>query len=458
MKIKDRIALYFTLISTSMLFAVLCTVYFTFMKFLEADFFERLTDRTMVTAKLYLEADEISRDALNTVRHKYLQKLNSEVIRVYDKKNRATFIGDTAQYWTPATIDQVRRKGRLKYTDGQRQVVGIYYKDNQGDFVILASADDQGSHNRLDKLLKIMIFIFILISFMVLLLSRWVAQKMLKPLQKFMLEVKQAGAQNMEFRVEENNNKDEINLIAQSFNHLMDELEQAFILQKTFVANASHELRTPVTRIMMSAELALSKERELSAYQKVIASMLEDAEKMEHTITGLVALAKMDLDLINSKLVPIKLHDLLSKIKNEWKSQKDFDLNITYQKPIDPEPEILANAILLQIALDNIISNAFKFSNNQKVNILVETIKDHLFIHITDHGSGISADDQANIFKPFYTRAKEQGFHGEGMGLYMAKKIIDLLSGEITIHSPERGGCTFTVSLMLVSKEYRLQR
>ena len=70
MKIKDRIALYFTLISTSMLFAVLCTVYFTFMKFLEADFFERLTDRTMVTAKLYLEADEISRDALNTVRHK----------------------------------------------------------------------------------------------------------------------------------------------------------------------------------------------------------------------------------------------------------------------------------------------------------------------------------------------------------------------------------------------------
>lgn len=90
MKIKDRIALYFTLISTSLLFAVLCTVYFTFMKFLEADFFERLTDRTMVTAKLYLEADEISRDALNNVRHKYLQKLNGEVTRIYDNKNRAT--------------------------------------------------------------------------------------------------------------------------------------------------------------------------------------------------------------------------------------------------------------------------------------------------------------------------------------------------------------------------------
>ncbi|WP_293743523.1 HAMP domain-containing sensor histidine kinase [uncultured Pedobacter sp.] len=451
MKIKDRIALYFTLISTSMLFAVLCTVYFTFMKFLEADFFERLTDRTMVTAKLYLEADEISRDALNTVRHKYLQKLNSEVIRIYDQKNRATFIGDTAQYWTPATIDQVRRKGRLKYTDGQRQVVGIYYKDNQGDFVILASADDQGSHNRLDKLLKIMIFIFILISLIVLLLSRWIAQKMLKPLQKFMLEVKQASAQNMQFRVEEHNNKDEINLIAQSFNHLMEELEQAFMLQKTFVANASHELRTPVTRIMMNAELALSKERDQVAYQKVIISMLEDAEKMEHIITGLVALAKMDLDLINSQLAPIKLDDLLAKIQTEWKMQKGLDLNITYQTPINTKPEILANATLLQIALDNIISNAFKFSNNQEVNIQVETSKNHVFIHIIDHGKGISVDDQEDIFNPFYTRAKEHGQHGEGMGLYMSKKIIDLLKGEITIKNPDQGGCTFTVSLTLIS-------
>ncbi len=430
-----------------MLFAVLCTVYFTFMKFLEADFFERLTDRTMVTAKLYLEADEISRDVLNTVRHKYLQKLNSEVIRIYDENNNATFIGDTAQYWTPATIDQVRRKGRLKYTDGQRQVVGIYYKDNQGNFVILASANDQGSHNRLDKLLKIMIFIFILISLLVLLLSRWVAQKMLKPLQKFMIEVKQASAHNMEFRVEEKKNKDEINLIAQSFNHLMEELEQAFILQKTFVANASHELRTPVTRIMMNAELALSKERDQIAYQKVIASMLDDAEKMEHTITGLVALAKMDLDLINSQLAPIKLDDLLSKIQTEWKAQKNLDLNISYQNPIDPEPELLANATLLQIALDNIISNAFKFSNNQQVNVLIETINDQLFIHITDNGSGILPDDQTAIFKPFYTRAKQQGQHGEGMGLYMAKKIIDLLKGEITLSSPEKGGSIFSVKL-----------
>ncbi|KLT63633.1 HAMP domain-containing sensor histidine kinase [Pedobacter sp. BMA] len=445
MKIKDRIALYFTLITTSMLLAVLCVIYFTFMKFLQADFFERLTDRTMVTAKLYLEADEISRDALNTARHKYLQKLTGEVTRIYDYKNRATFIGDTTQYWTKATIEKVRKNGNLKYVDGQRQVVGIYYKDNQGDFVILASADDQGSHNRLSKLLKIMIFVFILISAIVLVLSRWIAEKMLKPLKNLTNEVKQIDASNMEMRLGKSTNKDEINLIAESFNHLMDELEQAFILQKSFVANASHELRTPVTRLMMTAELALSKDREINAYREVLSSVLEDAEKMEHMINGLLALAKMDLELIKSQTSPISLSEVLKKTQQEWQTDKGhpFELNIILTH--DEGAYISANEILLQIALDNIISNAFKFSNGRQVVCSLRENNQHIQITITDQGIGIPKAEKDEIFKAFYTRAEKAGLKGEGMGLYMTKKIIELFHGNIEISDNKDTGSTFTL-------------
>ncbi|WP_443945374.1 sensor histidine kinase [Pedobacter sp. AW1-32] len=447
MKIKDRIALYFTLISTSLLLAVLCTVYFTFMKFLKADFFERLTDRTMVTAKLYLEADEISRDALNEIRHKYLQKLNGEVTRIYDDRNRATFIGDEAQYWTKSVIDQVRKKGHLKYTDGQRQVVGIYYKDNQGDFVILASADDEGSHNRLNKLLRIMIFVFLGISIVVLLLSRWIATKMLKPLSSFMHEVKQIGSRNMEIRVAENNNKDEINLIAKSFNHLMDELEQAFTLQKTFVANASHELRTPITRIMMTSELALAKNRQVAEYQKAFDQVLQDADKMDHIINGLLSLAKMDLDLIHSQLSEISLAELLMKIQSEWivKQHKKLKLKLNIQP--DCKPVVLANEVLLRIAIDNIISNAFKFSADQEVVCQLDISDSNYLIRITDKGSGIAADIQSEIFKPFYTRSAQAGFKGDGMGLYMAQKIIDLFKGTISISKENALENTFSISI-----------
>lgn len=448
MKIKDRIALYFTLISTSLLFAVLCVVYFTFMKFLQADFFERLTDRTMVTAKLYLEADEISRDALNEVRHKYLQKLNGEVTRIYDYKNRATFIGDSAQYWTKATIEKVRRNKRLKYTDGERQVVGIYYKDNQGDFVILASATDQGSHDRLVKLLKIMVFVFVMISIIVLLLSRWIAEKMLQPLKKFMTEVKQIGLKNMEFRVEERNTEDEIGLIAKNFNQLMNELEQAFILQKTFVANASHELRTPVTRMMMAAELALSKERDSDSYQKAIQSMLDDAEKMDHIITGLLALAKMDVELIQSQLSPFRVDELLIKIKQEWQQQKNLEIEII-NNLAGSQHQVLANVVLLQIVFDNIISNGFKFSDNKKVTCALERNAENLVVRISDQGKGISASEREEVFKPFYTRSEELGKTGEGMGLYMAQKIINLFKGKIEISSSSTQKSTFIITLPL---------
>ncbi|KIA93566.1 histidine kinase [Pedobacter kyungheensis] len=447
MKIKDRIALYFTLISTSMLLAVLCVIYFTFMRFLKADFFERLTDRTMVTAKLYLEADEISRDALSKVRHQYLQKLNSEVIRIYDGKDRATFIGDSAQYWAKQTIEKVRQLKRLQYTDGERQVVGIYYRDNQGNFVILASARDQGSQNRLAKLLKIMIVVFILISVILLLLSRWIAEKMLKPLNSFMQEVQQIGSGNMEARVATTDNKDEINLIAQSFNHLMEELEHAFILQKTFVANASHELRTPITRMMMRAELALSKERTTADYQQALAETVADSEKMDHIISGLLALAKMDLELINSQLSPIALDVLLDKISQDWQNQKQLSLSIQKKLVHQIQPVVLANAVLLQIALDNIIANAFKFSQEQQVKALLTGSDDTLQIYISDKGPGIPLAQQAEIFKPFYSRAKYMGLEGEGMGLYMAQKIIGLFKGSIEIDQQTDQGCTFILTL-----------
>lgn len=443
MKIKDRLSLYFTLISTTMLLAVLCTIYFTFLKFLEADFFTRLTDRTMVTAKLYLEADEISRDALNKVRHQYLEKLNGEVIRVYDSKNKATFIGDSAQYWTSVTIDKVRKAGKIQFKDGQKQVVGIYYKDNQGDFVILASAIDQSSHYRLDKLLKIMVVVFLLISLILLISGRWVASRMLLPLQRLMKEVKMANSGNMEFRVREEDNKDEISLLAHSFNQLMEELEQAFILQKTFVANASHELRTPITRVIMTAELALSKEREKEDYKKVLQSILEDSGKMDHIITGLLTLARTDLELATSHLVAVKLNETLFAIQQDWKNNYGFNLIVNTKYDQKDQPIITANPILLNIALNNIISNAFKFSENQPVECTLESNLTEWILSVKDNGIGIAESEKEEIFKPFYSRSDKQ--KGEGMGLYMASKIVALFKGKIEINSSKSAGSSFII-------------
>lgn len=449
MKIKDRLALYFTLVSTLTLLCVLTVVYFTFQKVMESEFFERLTDRTMVTAKLYLKADEISNQALAKVRAQYLEKLNGEVIRIYNERNNATFIGDDQQFWTNETIDMVRQQKKVRFKDGERQVVGIFYKDNQGDFVILASAIDYGTAIRVQQLLKVMVIVFVVIFIGLLLSGRWIAKSILAPLNVFIDQVKLIKSNNLHFRVEEGTNKDEITLLSRNFNNLMEHLEHSFILQKTFVANASHELRTPVTRMIIGAEIALTKERQAEDYQRALQSVLEDAEKLENIITSLLNLAKTDLEYSSSITQDIRIDEMIWQLQTEWNQKKGKDkLHVEMiNLPMTDESSLIisANPTLLQIALDNIIANAFKFSDDQQVTCLLKVTPAGINLTIADQGVGIPSETLEEIFQPFFSSSGKAEHAGNGMGLYMANKIITLFHGKIIVKSTINSGTIFSI-------------
>ena len=448
MKIKDRLALYFTLISTTVLLAVLFVVYFIFIKFLESDFYDRLNDRAFINANLYLEADEISADSLKRVKTEYLETLNGEIVRIYDSNNKPRFITDNQQFWTSDFINQVRKAKKIRIKEGVRQTVGIFYKDNQGDFVILASAIDNSTYNRIGKLKTSMVVTFIIITAGLLLSSRWIANRILKPLDVFIEEVKKIKSSNLDFRVQETKNKDEINLLAQNFNQLMDHLEQAFILQKTFVANASHELRTPITSLLMEAEIALSQPRNTDEYQKALRSVVDDADKMNATINSLMSLAQADLELGATQTEAVRIDELLWALQAHWaQKNKQSKLVINFDE-LPNQSDLLTlnvNKNLLEIALNNIIGNAFKFSNYQDVYCTLVANNQYLKINIEDKGVGISSEDEPNVYKAFYTSSEKNRLSGEGMGLYMANHIITLIKGKLSFTSNNKG-TTFSMT------------
>ncbi|HWZ35182.1 MAG TPA: hypothetical protein VNW51_03440, partial [Mucilaginibacter sp.] len=157
MKIKNRLALYFTLVSSALLLAVMISMYTASAYFFRKDFYSRIYDRAKVTAQLYLEADEISSDSLNHVQRRMLERLPGEVIRVYNNRNEASFIKENTPYWNKQTIDHVRLRHQINFADRNRQSVGIYYPDNQGNFVILASAVDVQGYERLRRMIQVML-------------------------------------------------------------------------------------------------------------------------------------------------------------------------------------------------------------------------------------------------------------------------------------------------------------
>ncbi len=448
MKIKNRLSLYFTLISSGVLLVVFVAIYLSFVIVFRNDFYTHLKERATVTARLYLEADEISTDSLNKVHAKYLNELPGEVIRIYNSDNNAAFIQDKMQYWNASTINQVRKNSYLQLAENDRQVVGIYYKDNQGNFVILVSASDLEGLRRLKQLREIMIFLFITVGLSLFLIGRWFAKEALLPLNKLVKQMQKIKATNLNLRVNEGKGKDEITELALNFNRLLEHLENAFEMQKTYIANASHELRTPVTSIIGEIEVALYHPRSKEEYELLLKSILNDSEKLKETISSLMELAQVDADYTISAQTNIRIDDLIWELQKYWNEKQGKGmLNVVMlQMPEDETHLTLSvNRQLLVIALNNIIGNAFKFSNAKPVQLWLTADTERIKIQVRDQGIGIPEINRNQIFNPFFRGENSHSFLGSGIGLYVAEKVIQLFNGKINFTTSAGAGTVFTI-------------
>ncbi|MCR8559098.1 HAMP domain-containing protein [Mucilaginibacter sp. BJC16-A38] len=448
MKIKNRLSLYFTAISAIVLLMVQVVICIAFNSLIRSNFYDQLMDRANVAAKLYLEADEISPDSLSHVKEHYLQSLHNEVIRLYDEKNIASFIKDKNQFWAGPIIDNVRKNKQLEFTEGNRQTVGIYYNDNQGNFVILVSAVDALGAKRLQDLIKTMAILLVCVTAGLFLISRWFAQKTLEPLDKVIGQMRLVRAGDLSLRVDEGNGKDEISALAHNFNRLLAHLQNTFEMQQTFVANASHELRTPITTIIGEIELALNKLHTHTEYQESFRSVLADAERLNETINSLLELANADMDYTQPAYKPVAVDELIWELNDYWNEKAGkglFSVNIIQLPEEQEKLQLLANKSLLTIALNNIIGNAFKFSKNKRVQCDLYADDENIIIKIIDEGVGILPDELEKVFESFYRGTNVKSFQGNGVGLYVTGKIVHLFNGTIKIESVPNDHTTFTI-------------
>ena len=451
MKIKNRLSLYFTAISAIVLLIVQIVICITFNGLVKSNFYDNLMYRAYVAAQLYLEADEISADSLSHVRQRYLQPLSHEVVRLYDDKNAPTFIKDKGQFWRGPVIDAVRKRKQMEFTEGNRQTVGIYYYDNQGNFVILVSAIDMQGDKRTRDLIESMAILLVSVTAGLFVISRWFAQKALEPIGKVIKQMRQVRAGNLSLRVDEGNGKDEISALAHNFNQLLEHLENAFELQQTFVINASHELRTPITTIIGEIEITLHKLRTNAEYEQVLHSVLIDAERLKETITSLLELANVDMNYTQPAFKAVAIDELIWELNDYWTEKQgkgSFNVNILHLPHDQEQLHVHANKQLLTIAFNNIIGNAFKFSGNKPVQCDLYADEKNIIIKVIDQGIGIMPDEIGKVFDSFYRGKNVIGYQGNGIGLYVTRKIINLFSGTITVGSVPDSGTSVTIQFL----------
>ena len=380
------------------------------------------------------------------IENKFLRSLPDETIKIYDSNNNSRFVNNTDSI-SEDLIEKIRKEKYIEYEDYDRQAVGTYNPDNEGEFVIIVSAINKRGIDRLNFLRDILIIGFFIFLVIVFVTGLFFSKQALKPMSEIIKEVNNISAPDLHLRINTGNGKDEIADLAITFNKMLGRLETAFEMQKNFVHNASHELRTPLTSITGELEVILTKERSQEEYKETLRSILAETEKLNKLTTDLLDLAKTDSD--HSKFEDIYIDDLLWETKTAIEKQVAGRVikieHIDIPKEDSSSLIIKGNKQLISIAISNILENACKFSNNKEVKAILKFRNVEIQLRILDQGIGIPEKDLKNIFEPFYRATNALNYQGSGIGLALTKKIINLHKGTISIHSNVDRGTDVTV-------------
>ena len=307
-------------------------------------------------------------------------------------------------------------------------------------------------YDRLNTLSIIFICIGVAIA---IIMSIILGQKIVRPIKNIIRTTEKITTDDLNQRIEEPKQDDELKTLTQIINQMLDRLENSFENQTKFVSDASHELRTPLAIIKGYAEII--KKRRFSdeeIFEESIDSIINETENMKNLVQKLLFLAKGEITKINTNFQIIEMKEFVQQIHTDTEvSSKSHKFYLEKNQ----EYKVEADVTLLQQSIMALIENAIKYSE-ENTNIYIESIiKDGKkgIVSIRDEGVGISEEDTKRIFDRFYrvddSRTKATG--GTGLGLAIVKRIVEIHKGEIEILSELGKGTKISIILPLATIE-----
>jgi signal transduction histidine kinase len=444
LKVKDRLSFQFTFMFAVLLLVVLTGVYLFAQRNRVNTFYEKLDDRAVTVAQFYLAEDNLSKENFKSVIKKFPEALSGETIRIYDDKYRPQFIPEGNIRWDIAVLQNVIAQKKIQFSEGNRQVTGIYYVDNSGNFIIMVSAIDELGYHYLHDLSLIMLSFFLASLFITFFMGSVFSRIALLPIVKITTNLKRIRASSLDLRLPvESNRTDEIDTLSLSINQLLEHLEQSFESQKSFIAHASHELRTPITTILGEAEITLINDRQKDEYKASLLNIIKETERLSYIVNSLMDL--IQTNVANHEFQSIKIDEIFWEVSGGLSSE---NLKITYNLPLNPlKYTIQGNRQLLFIAITNIIKNAIKFSDDEEIHCEVFCDDAGINIIIRDQGIGIGQADINSIFQPFFRAPNALSYSGYGIGLSLTYNILRLHNGTIKVTSELDKGTEFHITL-----------
>lgn len=453
MSIRYKIAILFAVLASFILTAVALSVYWFSIKE-RTDFFRlRLKNRAISTAQIASAVTDSNYTIIKKLDVTSITTFADKSVTVIDYRNKTLYkYADVSGHEISLTSDQIEEvkiNDTYYFKSGNRTAVAIHYLTENDNLVALVAAYDQDGEiylNNLKNLLLIAVMLSVVVSFVT---GLFFANTLVNPIGKIINEVRLISSNNLSRRIPERGTKDELHQLGQTFNDLLNRLQESFIIQRRFISNASHELSTPLTSVSSQLEVALQKERTGEEYQEVLKSIHEDVKDLHLLTRSLLDIAKTGTEG-SIELSPVRIDEVLLKAASDvQKSNASCQVSINFETIPEDEDAltVFGNSNLLYISFKNLMENGCKYSNDQHTIVTTSFNKSVIAVAFQSKGEIIEQEEQQYIFQPFYRTEKVQHKEGFGLGLTLVKRILSLHKATIEVSSTKHEGTVFTVHL-----------
>ena len=329
------------------------------------------------------------------------------------------------------------------------------FRDGKVKYILQTESSMHFIEHALRQLGMLLVVISISILAMAWVGSRWVADQALTPVEALSSTAEQISGSSLKTRVSLNAPYAEFQRLARAFNAMLERLQHVFEAQRRFIADAAHELKTPLTVIMGSLEVTLKKARSAQEYREVLVSNLGQVERLIALTRSLLTMARFAGERPPLHVTSLTIEPLVKDLVGELAVLAE-NRHITLAVDARPAPPVLGDEGWVRHMLINLLDNALRYtSSGGTVTVNIEEVGNTVVIAVQDTGPGIAPEHLPHLFERFYraesARDRESG--GVGLGLAIVKEIAEAHGGTVRVASEVGKGSVFTVTLPAAKRE-----
>jgi heavy metal sensor kinase len=340
------------------------------------------------------------------------------------------------------SVESLAGGGRHRFLSGK-------VHNSQGDWFVQIGTSLEQYERELGELRFVLLTVLPVGMLAAFIGGYWLAGRALRPIQRITDTTRRITARSLGERIPVVNPEDELGRLTETLNAMISRLEHAFDAMRQFTADASHELLTPLTAMRTETEVALRADRPTEQYRRVLASILEEIERLTRLADSLLLLSREDTCAIQLCRGLVQLDDVVRGVA-EHAAVLAEAANVKLEVGQLPTVSVEADVDCLRQVFLNLLDNAVKYTQpGGLVTVRGHATESEATVEVSDTGIGIPPESLPRVFDRFYrvdkSRSRQMG--GVGLGLSICKALIERHGGRIEVESVLSKGSTFRVIL-----------